>query len=192
MLRFVSIVLLSLFQRSVILHSVGPTRYRGQEQCVISPIFCRKIDTPVKTSLLLALLFIGPSIHQSRSVCHQFYFFYMAINMLVKAIMSLVLLFVGLSTHWSRTVCSQSYILQYHQYTSQEHCIVSPTFCRTIVVIHRVTWRTFRPQPQNVSLKKLITFSLKTFFLYFGKWNILVPRLENFLYFPASALKMFP
>ena len=60
------------------------------------------------------------------------------------------------------------------------------------VVTYRATWRTFRPQTQNFSLKKFLIFSRKKFFLYFGKWNFLTLRLEKILNFTAQALKIFP
>ena len=52
----------------LVLQTVGPTqqhgyRYCGQEECAVSSIFCRTIDTLVKTSVSLVLLFVGISTH---------------------------------------------------------------------------------------------------------------------------------
>ena len=43
-------------------------RYTSQNQCIVSPILCRTIDTLVKTSVSSVLSNVGLSIHQSRLV----------------------------------------------------------------------------------------------------------------------------
>ena len=78
-LRFVSKVLLSLFQRSLVLQIVGPTqqqdyRYGGQDQCIVSPTVGSVIHTPVETSVLLVLLYVGLPIRWSRPVYRKSYF----------------------------------------------------------------------------------------------------------------------
>ena len=75
-LHLVSIIPLSLFQRSLALQMVEPSQqqdysYRGQEQCVLSPTLFRTIDTLVKISVLVVLLFVGLLIRWSRPVIHQ-------------------------------------------------------------------------------------------------------------------------
>ena len=67
----------------------------------------------------LALKAVGPT--QNRTI-----------NMLVKTSVLQVLHFVRLLIHQSKPVCCQSYYLKEYQYTSQNHCIVSPTLYRNI------------------------------------------------------------
>ena len=45
--------------------------------------------------------------------------------------------------------------------------------------------------PASKSFSEKFCFLKKKFFSYFGKWNFLATRLENFLYFLVSALKVF-
>ena len=49
-------------------------RYISRDQCMVTPTFCRAINTLVETIVLLVLLFVGLPIHQSRPVCSQSYF----------------------------------------------------------------------------------------------------------------------
>ena len=45
----------------------------GLDQCVASSACCRTINTIVKSSVSLVLLYVGPLIRQSRPVCHKSY-----------------------------------------------------------------------------------------------------------------------
>ena len=105
----------SLFQVFLVLQTVGPTQqydyqYSGQEQCRVSPTLCWTINTLVKSSVLLILLF------------------YRTMDTLVKNSVLLALLLI----HQSRAVCNWSYFLQDYRYTILEQCVISPSFCRTI------------------------------------------------------------
>ena len=46
-------------------------------------------------------------------------------------------------------------------------------------VIYRITCFTFYPQSQNSFLKKVLIFSQKNFFLYFGKCNFLILKVHS-------------
>ena len=141
--------LASLFWRSLVLRTVRPTLliqlsiavfrqscylqdYRNdrQEPCVVSRIFCKTIDTLVKSSTSSVLLFVRLS---RRPVYCQPYFLQdyqyirqdqctidtvcvvidtvcvnscRTIDVMLKNIFSIVLLFVGLLTCWSREECA--------------------------------------------------------------------------------------
>ena len=94
-LRFVLIVLLSLFKRSLVLQTVGPTqqcdyRYSGQEQFIESPTFCRTMDTLVETSVSLVLLSVLLLICAIQEHCIVSFPSGNAIDTLVKTSASLV------------------------------------------------------------------------------------------------------
>ena len=48
-------------------------QYTSRDQCVVSPTFCRNIDTLVETVVSLVLLSILLLIEHSRALCRQFY-----------------------------------------------------------------------------------------------------------------------
>ena len=123
--------------------------YTSGDQCVVSPAFCRNINTLVETSVSLLLFFIEILIHQSRPVYLKSYFmqeygytgqdqcvfshtFCSNINRLVETSVSLVLLFLEIFIYQSRPVCRQCYFLQKNRYTSRDQCVVTPTFYRNI------------------------------------------------------------
>ena len=94
-LRFVLIVLLSLFKQSLVLQTVGPTQqydYRcsGQEQFIASPTFCRTMDTLVETSVSWVLLSVLLLICASQEHCIVSFPSGNAIDTLVKTSASLV------------------------------------------------------------------------------------------------------
>ena len=62
---------------------------------------------------------------------------------------------------------------------------------RVLIIIHTASWYAFRPQTQIFFLEKFLVFSPKKFFLYFGKWNILAPRLKNSYTFWSLSPKKF-
>ena len=126
--------------------------YTSPDQCVVSPTFCRTINTLVKTSAALVLLLVGPSTRQSSSVCRQSYVlqeyrynnqhqyilgptFCRTIDTLAESSVSLVLHLVRLSIHQSRAVCRQSYFLQECRYNSQDQCIVNVSLATLFVGI---------------------------------------------------------
>lgn len=120
-------------------------RYCSQDQYIISPTFCRTIDTLVKISVSLVLFFVG-LLSQSRAVCHFLLFvkllihlcivspsFFRTIDTLVITSVSLVLIVVITSIHQSRPVSRPvSLVLLPVGLLIQGHCDVSPTFCSTI------------------------------------------------------------
>ena len=103
-------------------------RYGDQDYCILSSAFSRTINTLVKTSVLLVLLFVELSRHQSKSVCRQPYFlqdysytsqyqcivpstFCRAIDTLFETSVSQLLLFLGLLIRCSRSMYCKSYFL---------------------------------------------------------------------------------
>ena len=60
--------------------------------------------------------------------------------------------------------------------------IYDGTFCKNSYLAH------FLGPASKFFAQKISYIFSKTFFLYFKKYNFLALRLENFLYFPASAL----
>ena len=92
-------------------------RHNSRDHCIVSPTFCKTIDTLVKTNVLLVLLYVGLSILQSGAVVSLVLFF---VGLPVPIFQSTVIIVIPLSQSDSR-------------YSDQEPRVVSPTFLGLLI-----------------------------------------------------------